>query len=80
MNIAVRKNPKINNLLNEGKSYISKIEEKIKDELNNFCVECGEENPEYISIKNSLFICRGCVQNHLKLPKNVRKIKKNVNL
>ena len=77
MNIAVRKNPKINNLLNEGKSYISKIEEKIKDELNNFCVECGEENPEYISINNGIFICRDCVQNHLKLPKNISKIKKN---
>ena len=77
MSITVSKNPKINKLLNEGKSYISKIEEKIKDELNNYCVECGEENPEYISVNNGIFICKDCAQNHLKLPKNISEIKKN---
>ena len=77
MKYAVKKNQKINNLLNEGKSYIQKIEEKIKDQLNNYCVECGEENPEFISINNGIFLCRDCVQNHLKFPKNISKIKKN---
>ena len=77
MKYDVRKNQKINNLLNEGKSYIRKIEEKIKDQLNNYCVECGEENPEYISVNNGIFICRDCVQTHLKFPKNISKIKKN---
>ena len=65
------------NFLFEGTSYIQKIEEKIKDELNNFCVECGEENPEYISINNGIFICGDCVQNHLKFPKSISTIRKN---
>ena len=77
MKYAVRKEDKFNTLLNEGNSYIQKIEEKIKDELNNFCVECGEENPEFISINNGIFLCRDCVQIHLKFPKNISKIKKN---
>ena len=77
MKYAVRKGDKFNTLLNEGNSYIQKIEEKIKDELNNFCVECGEENPEFISINNGIFLCRDCVQIHLKFPKNISKIKKN---
>jgi len=65
------------NFLFEGTSYIQKIEEKLKDELNNFCVECGEENPKYISINNGIFICEDCVQNHLKFPKSISTIKKN---
>ena len=65
------------NFINEGNPYIKKIEDKIKDHLNNYCVECGEENPEFISINNGIFLCRDCVQNHLNFPKNISKIKKN---
>ena len=43
-----------NFLLTEGNSYIKKIEDEIKDPLNNYCVECGEENPQYISINNAV--------------------------
>ena len=77
MKYFIRKNPKITYNLNDGNSYIKKIEEKLKDQLNNYCVECGEENPEYISINNGIFICRECSQIHLKFPKNISKIRKN---
>ena len=66
------------NFLKEGNSYIKKIEDKIKDGLNNYCVECGEENPDFISINNGIFLCRDCVQNHFNFPKNISKIKKNI--
>ena len=77
MKYAVRKDQNKNNLLSEGNSYIQKIEEKLKDEMNNFCVECGEENPEYVSINNGIFICRDCVQIHLKFPTIISRVKKN---
>ena len=79
MKLAVNNNQKNEkfNFIFEGTSYIQKIEEKIKDELNNFCVECGEENPEYISINNGIFLCGDCVQNHLKFPKSISIIRKN---
>ena len=77
MKYLIRKNPKISYNLSQGNSYVKKIEEKIKDELNNYCVECGEENPEYISINNAIFLCRECTKTHLKLPKNISKIRKN---
>lgn len=79
MKFAVKNNQKKEkfNFIFEGTSYIQKIEEKIKDELNNFCVECGEENPEYISINNGIFLCGDCVQNHLKFPKSISTIRKN---
>ena len=72
-----RNNLKIQHYLNKGNSYIKKIEETIKDELNNYCVECGEENPEFISVNNAIFLCRECTKNHLKFPKNISKIRKN---
>ena len=77
MKYAVRKDQNKNNLLSEGNSYIQKIEEKLKDEMNDFCVECGEENPEYVSINNGIFICRECVQIHLKFPTIISRVKKN---
>ena len=72
-----RNNLKIQHYLNKGNSYIKKIEETIKDELNNYCVECGEGEPDYISINNGIFLCGDCAKNHLKLPKGISKIKKN---
>ena len=53
------------------------IEKKLNDELNNYCVECGNENPEYISINNGVFICGECVQNHFRFPKNISRIINN---
>ena len=77
MKYAFKKDQDKSNILGEGNSYIQKIEEKIKDEMNDFCVECGEENPEYVSINNGIFICRDCVQIHLKFPTIISKVKKN---
>jgi len=76
MEYAVRKETK-RNIIYEGNPYIKMIKEKLYDELNNYCVECGNENPEYISINNGVFICVECVQNHLRFPKNISKIIKN---
>ena len=61
----------------ENNPYIQIIEKKLNDELNKFCVECGNENPEYISINNGIFICSECVQNHFNFPKNISRILKN---
>ena len=76
MEYAVRKETK-RNIIYEGNPYIKMIEQKLNDDLNNYCVECGNENPEYISINNGVFICVECVQNHLRFPKNISKIIKN---
>ena len=63
--------------LRERNPYMQILEKKLKDELNNFCVECGNENPEFISINNGIFICSECAQNHFHFPQNVSKIVNN---
>ena len=68
---------KRNNTRFTGNPYIKMIDEQLNDELNNFCVECGKEKPEYISINNGIFICQICAKNHLKFPNNISKIIKN---
>ena len=77
MEFVVKKEQNRNNFSYMRNPYIKMIEEKLNDELNNYCVECGNENPEYISINNGIFICVECVQNHLKFPKNISTIVKN---
>ena len=77
MKFAVRNEKKRKNAKYMGNPYIKMIEEKINDEMNNYCVECGNENPEYISINNGVFICADCAQNHFKFPKNISHIIKN---
>ena len=61
----------------ESNPYMQMLEKKLKEELNNFCVECGTESPEYISINNGIFLCSECVQNHLHFPKNISRIVNN---
>ena len=61
----------------KGNPYMQILEKKLKDELNNFCVECGNESPEYISINNGIFICTECAQNHFHFPQNVSRIVNN---
>ena len=77
MKYSVRNNTKIFHNPHEGNPYMKILEKKLKDELNNFCVECGNENPEFISINNGIFICSECVQNHLQFPKNISRIVNN---
>ena len=77
MKFAVKRIQKQNHEKYMGSPYIKMIEEQLNDELNKYCVECGNENPEYISINNGVFICIECAQNHFKFPKNISKIIKN---
>jgi len=77
MEYSVKKESKRNNVIYEGNPYIKMLKQKLNDEFNNYCVECGTENPEYLSINNGVFICVECVQNHLRFPKSISKIIKN---
>ena len=48
-----------------------------KEELNNKCIDCKSENPEYISLNNAIFICKNCLKNHRKYSSNISRIIKN---
>ena len=74
MKYSVRNGPKRYHNSHEGNPYMQMIEKKLNDELNNYCVECGNENPEYISINNGVFLCGECVQNHFRFTKNISRI------
>ena len=56
---------------------IDLIKESLKQEENDYCVECGEKDPQYISINNSIFLCKECILNHLQLSQEVSTIIKN---
>lgn len=34
------------------------------DPANNFCFECKEENPQWISVNNGIFVCLNCAGIH----------------
>ena len=65
----------INN--NPNIDYINKIKQSFKDESNDYCVECGDSNPNYISINNSVFLCKECILNHLQLSQEASTIIRN---
>ena len=70
--------PKTDKSLNErNNDFIKMIKETLKDESNDNCVECGANNPQYISINNSIFLCKDCILNHLQLPQEASTIIKN---
>ena len=77
MKVAVKNNEKNNNVSYVGNPFIKMIENKLNDDSNNYCVECGNQDPEYISINNGVFICKECVPTHLKFSKNISKILNN---
>lgn len=54
-----------------------KIKLLLKDPKNNECFECSNNNPEYISLNNGIFLCENCISSHLNLPKNISNIIKN---
>ena len=65
-----------NNLINYEKER--KIKEITKEALNSICIDCNNENPEYISLNNAIFICKNCfINNHQKYPLKISKITKN---
>ena len=77
MEFSVKNESKRNNAIYEGNPYIKIIKQKLNDKFNNYCVECRNENPEYLSINNGVFISIDCVQNRLRFPKSIIKIIKN---
>ena len=46
----------------------------INNKANNYCFDCGKDNPEYISINNGIFICKNCADYHLLYLKKQSKI------
>ncbi len=57
--------------------YLNIIKETIKNEANDYCFKCNEKHPQYISINNSIFLCRDCILNHLQLSQEASTIIKN---
>ena len=51
----------------------SKIKDKMKD--NSKCIDCNAEDPRFISINNSVFVCSRCAGFHLSLGNEVSFIK-----
>ena len=67
----IYKKPKESNNNNE---YL-KMTSSIKSEpINNVCFECGEKDPQYISINNAIFICKDCIVNHISFSQEISKI------
>ena len=64
-----------NNVMNNEKER--KMKAIQKEELNNKCIDCKSENPEYISLNNAIFICKNCLKNHRRYSSNVSRIIKN---
>ena len=70
-----KKKENISNMKNN--ECIDLIKESLKQEENDYCVECGDKDPQYISINNSIFLCKECILNHLQLSQEVSTIIKN---
>ena len=67
----IYKKPKESNNNNEYLKMISFIK---SDPINNVCFECGEKDPQYISINNAIFICKDCVVNHFSFSQEISQI------
>ena len=50
------------------------IKSILSDEMNNECFDCGSLNPEFISINNSIFLCKTCSYLHKKFPIEISRI------
>ena len=67
----IYKKPKESNNNNEYLKMTSSIK---SDPINNVCFECGEKDPQYISINNAIFICKDCVVNHFSFSQEISQI------
>ena len=67
----IYKKPKEPNNNNEYLKMTSSIK---SDPINNVCFECGEKDPQYISINNAIFICKDCVVNHFSFSQEISQI------
>ena len=54
-----------------------KIKSIIKEKSNKICIDCSKPNPEFISLNNSVFICKSCFKEHQKFSINISKLIKN---
>ena len=72
-----KKNQNDNSNIKQNNEYISLIKQTFKQESNDYCVECGKRHPQYISINNSIFLCKECILNHLQLSQEASTIIKN---
>ena len=54
-----------------------KIQEILKDELNNECFDCGKANPEFISANNGVFLCKNCMTIHYQFNDEISLIIRN---
>ena len=54
-----------------------KIQEILKDELNNECFDCGKENPDFISANNGVFLCKNCMTKHYQFSDEISLIIRN---
>ena len=54
-----------------------KIQEILKDELNNECFDCGKVNPEFISANNGVFLCKDCMTIHYQFNDEISLIIRN---
>ena len=54
-----------------------KISIILQDPDNNVCFECSKSYPYFISLNNSIFLCKECVKHHLKLNKSISNIINN---
>ena len=53
----------------------SDINEIMKIEGNNKCIDCLAENPTFASINNAVFLCENCANIHKRLGTNISIIK-----
>ena len=69
----------LNNSYFEGKNIYSPILGNIseKNEIENYCFDCGHGEPEFISINNGVLICEKCGFNHMTFPPGVSILIKN---
>ena len=69
----------LNNSYFEGKNIYSPILGNIseKNEIENYCFDCGHGKPEFISINNGVLICEKCGFNHMTFPPGVSILIKN---
>ena len=60
----------------------SDINEIMKIEGNNKCIDCNAENPTFASTNNAVFLCENCANIHKRLGTNISIIKslKKMNL
>ena len=51
------------------------INEIMKIEGNNKCIDCNAENPTFASTNNAVFLCENCANIHKRLGTNISIIK-----